>query len=155
MLITNLIACQPDTKRVVSMTREEVFPIMERVIEDILAGQEAQIGLEAAPKIIDPLQTTVATLLKGWLHHPDFNRSDLITLIKFLGQPLVRTHRNALRDAYKEFQKSQDPATLLSTILMLYETVGTASQPEEAEKWTTTPLRREDLRLICYDVLSG
>jgi len=155
MLITNLIACQPDTKRVVSMTREEVFPLMESVIQDILAGQEAQIGLEAAPRLVDPLQTTVSTLLKGWLHHPDFNRTDLITLIKFLGQPLVGRHLKTLRDAYKEFQKSQDPATLLSTCLMLYETVGTASQSEEAEKWTTTPLRREDLRLICYDVLSG
>ncbi|HEU0020904.1 MAG TPA: helicase-related protein [Dehalococcoidia bacterium] len=46
-LITNLIACSPDTPRVVGDA--DVFAIQEEVIEDILASVQEQLALEAAP----------------------------------------------------------------------------------------------------------
>ena len=67
-LIANLISCSPDTPRVVGDCY--VFAIQDRVIDDILGSVREQQAVEAAPRILDPLQQTIITLLRSYLNSP-------------------------------------------------------------------------------------
>ena len=67
-LIANLIACAPDTPRVVGDC--DVFAVQDKVIDDILGSVQERQAVEAAPKMLDPLQQTVITLLRGYLNSP-------------------------------------------------------------------------------------
>ena len=62
-LIANLIAWFTDTPRVVGDCN--VFDIQNRVIDDILGSVQEQQAVEAAPRILDPLQQTVITCCGG------------------------------------------------------------------------------------------
>jgi len=145
-LIANLIACAPDTPRVVGDA--DVFAIQEKVVEHILARAQEQRAIEEAPTLLDPIQQTIATLLRGYLNSPEMPRQEVIRLIKALRMPLPGVHVRALRATYQEFQRSHDTAALVATLkgLPLSETSSSEVAPE-----TTRSLSREDLHLVCFD----
>ena len=63
-LIANLIACEKDTPRAIDLeVSRAVFALQERVIEDILRSVEEQRALEVAPRSVDPIQQTLATVI--------------------------------------------------------------------------------------------
>jgi hypothetical protein len=75
-LIANLVACDRDTPRVVDPDLfRSVFDLQEKVIANILSSVEEQKAREAAPRSIDPIQQTVATMVQGFLSHPDVDRA--------------------------------------------------------------------------------
>jgi len=91
-LIANLIASDKDTARIVDPERfAQVFDVQEKIIQDILDSISRRRGLEIAPKTIDPVQQTVATLIQDLLNHPDVDRTQAIQLIRFLNQPMMQT----------------------------------------------------------------
>lgn len=63
-LITNLIQCQPDRVRVVP-NDIDIFMLQEKVIESILHASLEQVAVEEAPKLLDPIQQTIATALRA------------------------------------------------------------------------------------------
>ena len=150
-LIANLIACSPDTPRVVADV--PIFEIQEKVIASVLHGQESQTALFRAPRPVDPFQQTVATTLQGLSSHPDLKRQDVLTALRYLGAPLPKTHVKQLRGAYQQFQASGDPRTLLGAVLEMVARFGGVTAAEEPG--ATVPVKREDLRLICFDVVSS
>ena len=92
-LIANLIACAPDTPRVVGDC--DVFAVQDKVIEDILGSVRERQAVAAAPKMLDPLQQTVITLLRGYLNSPSVERAKVRDAMKRLGAPM--THSLPLR----------------------------------------------------------
>lgn len=154
-IVANLIACQKDTPRVVdSEVFRSVFDLQEKVIEDILQSEEEKRALEMAPRSVDPIQQTVATALQSYLNHPDVNRSEAIEVIRFLNQPMLAVQVRKLRQIHREFQNKSDVKFLLSALEELRKASGSepvTKQPAEKSK----QLRREDLRLICFDVLTS
>jgi hypothetical protein len=145
-LITNLIACSPDTPRVVGDA--DVFAIQDKVIEDILSSVQEQQALEAAPKILDPLQQTVITLLRGYLNSPAVGRGVVRDAMQRLSKPMANVSIRELRGAYNQFQKDQDIVALVRIIDGLVEPMH-----EDGEDGTrgSKPLSREDLHLVCFD----
>lgn len=111
LLIANLIACAPDTPRVIGDA--DVFGIQEKVVEAILARSRAQQSLEEAPKILDPIQQTVATALRGSMNHPDVDRRTVRELLQSLSAPLPGVQVRALRAAYQAFAANKDVARLI------------------------------------------
>jgi superfamily II DNA or RNA helicase len=146
--IVNIIACDPDTPRVVD-TECDVFEIQGKIIEDILNTQENIQALESAPKTIDPMQQTITSILQGCIHSPKMDRKDVIRAIKYLQQPLLGIHIKTLRKCYKEYQQSHDVIALISTVFELQKTYGGSDTIKI--KSDDSLLRREDLRLICYE----
>jgi hypothetical protein len=146
-VIANLIACNPDTPRVVA--EYDIFDLQEKVIEHILQTHQRQQALQAAPKIIDPIQQTVATAIQGYLQHPDVDRKQALDAIRYLNQPLPGVQVKELRGAFKVFQKDQAISTLLRAVLSMRDRYGTSSGP--ASPPSGKPLRREDLHLVCFD----
>ncbi len=58
-----------------------------------------------------------------------------------------------LRKAYQRFNGSRDPVTLLEAVGQLMAQYGTRA--EAGPQTTATRLDRDDLRLVCFDVLSS
>jgi hypothetical protein len=153
-IVANLIACQKDTPRVVDPDIfRSVFDLQEKVIEDILQSEEERRALEVAPRSVDPIQQTVATALQSYLNHPDVARKQAIEAIRFLNQPMLAVQVRKLRQSYRDFQSAGDIKLLLAAVEELRKTVGGEESRKEAS--ATNSLKREDLRLICFDFLSS
>jgi superfamily II DNA or RNA helicase len=146
-VIANLIACDRDTPRVVG--DYDVFDVQEKVIDDILRSYQEQQALEEAPKTVDPLQQTIATTIQGYMNRPEVKRQDALTAIRFLNRPAPSVVVKELRAAYRGLQADSNAAALVAAILVLVERYESPKTPAS----TPTLLKREDLRLICFDHL--
>jgi superfamily II DNA or RNA helicase len=154
-IIANLIACQKDTARVVDPEIfRMIFDLQEKVIADILESEEERRALEVAPRSVDPIQQTVATLLQSYLNHPDVNRREAIEIIRFLNQPMLAVQVRRLRQIHREFQGKSDVQLLVTALEELRKTVG-GEQVTRESGGKTKQLTREDLRLICFDILTA
>jgi superfamily II DNA or RNA helicase len=152
-IIANLIACQKDTPRIVDPEIfRTVFDLQERVIADILESEEEKRALEVAPRSVDPIQQTVATVLQSYLNHPDVNRREAIEIIRFLNQPMLAVQVRRLRQIHREFQGNSDVKLLLTALQELRKAVGGDQVTREPK---SKQLTREDLRLICFDLLTS
>ena len=156
-IIANTIACDRDTPRVVDPEMfRSVFDLQEKVIEETIRSFQEQRALESAPRSVDPIQQTVATVLQGYLNHPDVDRRHAIDTIRFLNQPMLAVQVRELRQAYKEFQRIGDIKTLLNTIDDLRNKFGTQeTNSSNGKPGPVSKLNREDLRLICFDLVTG
>jgi hypothetical protein len=156
-LIANLIACERDTPRVVEPEMfRKVFEIQEKVIEDILRSFEKQKALEVAPRSVDPIQQTLATIIQGYMNHPSVDRRRAVEAIRFLNQPMLTVQVRNLRQAYKDFQAKPDIDLLIGTVEgMLQKLGGEQATHTSSESKPPIELKRDDLRLICFDFVSG
>lgn len=145
-VIANLIACAPDTPRVVGDAN--VFEIQEKVIEHILARAREQLAVQEAPAILDPAQQAVATLLRSYLNHPDVDRPEARDLLRALAAPLPRVHVRTLRNAYQEFGRSRDIRQLIAALKAL--PWAERELPTDG-RGPARPLSRDDLHLVCFD----
>lgn len=149
-VIANLIVCQPDTLRVVPMAGDvDIFALQERVLDHIVAQAQEQRAVEEAPKIVDPVQQTVATLVRGYLNHPDVDRKQARQLVQVLTRPLPGVHVKALRTAYQTFNRSKDVAALMQTLQTL--PLGDGIGQQRDSDGSGRVIRREDLHLVCFD----
>jgi hypothetical protein len=156
-IIANLIACDKDTPRVIDPEiSSEVFDIQERVIEDILRSVEEQRALEVAPRSVDPIQQTLATVIQGYMNHPDIERPHAIEAIRFLSQPMLAVQVRELRQAYRDFQHRAEVKTLLATVDELRGKVGEPQARHQSPgNGPVSQLSREDRRLICFNLITG
>jgi hypothetical protein len=109
-----------------------------------------------APQAIDPLQQTVATIIQSYLNHPNIDRKRGIASISFLNRPMRNVQVAELRRLYKSYQQTSEVSDLIAGI----ETIQSAFGEEPGISSENGPvivpaLRREDLQLICFDVLTS
>jgi superfamily II DNA or RNA helicase len=145
-MIANLIACAPDTPRVVG--EADVFLIQERIQQHILESIQAQAAAEAAPTILDPVQQTVMTVLREHLNDPAFDRKEIRAVLRTLGQPMTRGAVRRLKEAYKSYTASGDVVELLTVVREgLPEREATSSEGTPV----SPPLTADDLHLVCWE----
>jgi superfamily II DNA or RNA helicase len=150
-LITNLIQCLPDTPRVVPAESEvNIFDLQEKVIVSILQSSVEQVALEEVPKMLDPIQQTIATLLRGYLNHPAVPRQDVISALQKINMPQPRVYIKTLRKAYEAFRSDSQIDELINTVQSIGEPVENAASGTEAQAKKSI-LKREDLKLICFE----
>jgi len=117
------------------------------VLDDILRSVQEQEAIEAAPKILDPIQQTVITLLRGYLNSPLVKRHEVKDAIKRLSEPMTHTAIRLLRKAFEDFQQKKDIASLVKSI----RTTERRGENRPIEQGLKKPLKREDLHLVCFD----
>ena len=148
-LVTNLIQCQPDTPRLVPVDGEvDIFALQEKVITSIVQSSIEQVAVEEAPKQLDPIQQTIATTLRGYINSPVVSRKDVIAAIQQLNVPLPGVYVKTLRKAYEAFTTSARVDELLAAVQGISQE---QEPPASAESESKAPVRREDLKLICFD----
>ncbi len=155
-VITNLIQCQPDTPRVVPMDGEvDIFALQEQVIASIVQSSVEQVAVEEAPKLLDPIQQTIATTLRSYINSPTINRKEIIAAIQQLNEPQPGVYIKVLRKAYESFLAHARIEELLAAV----KSIGTGGNTpgnkdtsgNTAVSESKTPVKREDLRLVCFD----
>jgi hypothetical protein len=154
--ITSLIQCQPDTIRVVPTSIEvDIFGLQEKVIASILQASVEQVAVEEAPKLLDPIQQTIVTVLRGYVNAPDFNRKEVIAAMQRLNVPQPRVYVKALRKAYEKYKKDREVKELLAAVQSIggdgSEESRKSGRNGENGEGRKSPLKREDLKLVCFD----
>ena len=144
-LIANLIACAPDTPRVVGAC--DVFAIQDKVINDILGSVREQQAMEAAPRALDPLQQTVITLLRGYLNSPSIKRAHVREAMQRLRSPMPHSAIRDLRRAYEQFRVEQDIERVIGHIRSIEIAERDAGSSTSD---TQMSLSQEDLHLVCF-----
>ena len=124
--------------------------LMMRVATARLGGYEAQQAVEVTPRTVDPVQQTVATTIQEYLNHPDVERRRALQALRFLARPMASVAVKALREAYRAFQKSGEVEGLLASIEGL---AGEFERAPARAAFAPHVLRRDELRLVCFDHL--
>jgi hypothetical protein len=151
-LVANYIHCGQETARVIP-SGIDIFDIQEKVIAHILQSEEEKKAIESAPKIVDPAQQLVATVLQEYLNHPELYRKELVGLIGFLSQPLPRIYGKKLKERYKAFSDTKDINKLVEEVRKLREESG--KEETKFSQKISQPIKKEDLHLICFEYLSA
>jgi Helicase conserved C-terminal domain len=151
-VITNLIQCQLDTPRVVPFETElDIFALQEKVIASIVQSSVEQVAVEEAPKLLDPIQQTIATTLRGYINSPAVSRKDIIAAIQRLNEPQPGVYIKTLRKAFEAFTANNQIDELLTAV----KSIGAAIEPPEnsnvSNPESKSPVKRENLKLICFD----
>jgi len=155
-VLANLIACNHDTPRVVEQNIfESVFDIQEKVIANLLQTYEEKAALEVVPQMIDPVQQSAATAVQQFLNHPMVERKRAIAAIGFLNRPMLGVQVRELKKLYKAFQQKQSIPELIVGVEAMHSAYGAGGNQEAKNGASVQKLRREDLRLICFNVVSS
>jgi hypothetical protein len=94
------------------------------------------------------------TLLEDYLNHPEFSQQDVMELRKFVKQPMLNVQIKALREKYRRFQNTGDIHALLAELKAMQQQYG-ANDEHQGYTPAFQTITRDDLRLICFDVLSS
>lgn len=147
--VAQIITCQPDEPRYIG--DQDVFSLQEKVIEHILRSErevEAKATASARP---DPIQQTLAEELKNAIRRGKVDREKAKTAIRFLGQPAGPFVIKRMKAAFKVWTEKPDDSALLDEIVGLEADFAKGLSGGS----TGTTLRREDLKLICFEYVSN
>jgi superfamily II DNA/RNA helicase len=148
-LISTLIRCEPDMPRFVPPQYEvDIFALQEKVIDSILQASVRQVAIEEGPKLLDPVQQTIASILRSYVNAPGFNRKEMITAIQKVNVPQPRVHIKALRKAYEAFKANGQVKDLLAIAQGMGANV---NEKPTQELRASNMLKRDDLKLICFE----
>jgi superfamily II DNA or RNA helicase len=150
--IMQIIACSPDTPRFPPPYHEvDVFDIQEKIIANILGAAEQQEAAAIVNKPVAEEQTLVAQILQGQLSNPQFDRSTLRELRKFLKQPLVGAAIQQLRKALQIYSIDNNAQTIVAAVQALLQQQSEPSAGNSLEKKPAHAINRESLTLVCYE----
>ncbi|MFL5695413.1 MAG: helicase-related protein, partial [Ktedonobacteraceae bacterium] len=157
-VITNLIQCQPDTPRVVPADGEiDIFTLQEQVIASIIQSSVEQVAVEAAPKLLDPIQQTIATILRSYINSPTISRKEVLSALQLLTEPQPGVYIKELRKAYETFIANNQVEALIAAVKNIAVGTATAGKAvaDNGNPENKIPVKRDDLRLICFDYVMG
>lgn len=156
-VISNLIACEKDTTRVVDpIAFSNVFEYQKQVIDNIESTFQERQAIQFAPRSIDPVQQKLATLLQNAVNSPEVDRKMAVSAIKFLNQPMLVAQIRELRKLNKTFEQNKSIIELLSSLRSLAERFESKEPTAtNADGSSVRSLAVSKLRLICFDFLSG
>jgi hypothetical protein len=98
---------------------------------------------------VEPIQQTVAAVLRQHVNDPAIPRKDVVAALITLGQPATRVVRRRLKTAYETFVVDGDVTQLLAAV------APNATGDHEPEVSPTDGskliLTSEDLHLVCWE----
>jgi hypothetical protein len=98
------------------------------------------------------IEFQVATTLRGYIHNPAVNRKEIIAAIRRVTEPQPGVYIKALRKAYEVFLADNQLDILLAAVKSIGVESSSSSDSGNAE--VKNPVKREDLKLICFDYVS-
>jgi hypothetical protein len=147
--VAQIIACQKDEPRFIG--DQDVFALQEKAIEHILKSEQRVEARAAASAKPDPIQQTVAEELKNAIRRGSLDRDQAKAAIRFLGQPAGSFLIKHLRAAYKKWSEDRDDAALAEQVAEWARDFG----KDQAGGQAGATLRPEDLKLVCFEYVSG
>lgn len=150
-LISNQIQCLPETPRHVPLASEvDIFALQEKVIAHILQSSAQQAASEEAPRVLDPVQQHLSSILRAFLQLPDFNRKEIAAAMRVINVPQPRVYLKTMRKALEAYQRDGLAQKLIQEIAAIGESTAALEEKRAVER-----LKREDLKLVCFDYVWG
>ena len=118
-----------------------------------MQSSEVQVAVEEAPKLLDPIQQTIATTLRGYINNPAVSRKAIIAAIQRLNEPQPNVYMRSLRKAYEAFTATNQIGELLAAVQGISSTTETPEDSNTSNPESKSPVKREDLKLICFDYI--
>ena len=112
---------------------------------------EQQEAAEVVNKPVAEEQALLSQVLQGHLSNPDYDRAELRALRRFLRQPLVCASVQTLRKALQAYSATGELGPLVGAVREIYEQQGEVAIDDERGFHPNDRIRREDLRLVCYE----
>jgi hypothetical protein len=153
LALAELIRCAPDEPRIVDPALQaDIHNVMAQVEEQILASAREQESHQLAPRELSADQSAVLVALQQLLARPTAERRRVLAAVAALSRPLLSGPVKELKKALARFQKIGEANAFLDECESVAAKYGPAlNQPE---KQSRSPMRREDLRLVCFEYLS-
>ena len=155
-VITNLIQCQPDTERYEPWVGEvDIFALQEQVIESIITTATERHIAEEGPRKLEKEQQELATLFQRVLSDPThlarlkLERQELIEALQRVQAYQPRVYLKTLRKSLQAFKANRDLETLVRSVL----SIGGPGEQSEAKKARPALIKREDLKLVCFEYI--
>lgn len=129
---------------------------MEMVEDSIVDSVQHQETIQAAPKELSSDQSAVVVALQQALGRPGIDRTRVLNLVTVLSQPMLSAPVKEARQAMLRLQRGGDVEAFLSVCQAVAEKYGpkTPTAPPDAEENRSLVLKREDLKVICFEFLS-
>ena len=120
---------------------------------EVLYGEWREEVATIVNKPVAEEQTLVSQVLQGHLNNPEFDRRELRELRQFLKQPLVGASVQQLRKALQTYSSTNDVHGLIETARALYQHQRAFSSNGSGDQKPVSRIKREDLKLICYEYI--
>jgi len=146
--VAQIIACQPDEPRYIG--DQDVFDLQEKVIEHILRSEQAVEARAAAAVKPDPIQQMIAEELKNAIRRGSVDRERAKAAIRFLAQPAGPFVIKKMKAAFQAWGENRQDQLLLTEMERLKADFGKGPPGDSSAML----LRREDLRLVCFEYVS-
>jgi hypothetical protein len=147
--VAQIIACQPDEPRYIG--DQDVFDLQEKVIEFILRSEQAIEARAAASVKSDPIQQTVAEELKNAIRRGSADRERAKAALRFLAQPAGPFVIKKMKAAFQAWSENRQDQALLADVSSLESDFGKGPPGDTP----ASVLRREDLKLVCFEYVSS
>ncbi len=157
LAIADLIRCKPEEPRLVDPDlKAEIHTIMEIVQDSIVDSAHQQETIQTAPKELSGEQSAVLVALQQALGRPGINRGRVLNLLTALSQPMLSAPVKEARKAMLRLQRDNDAEAFLTACDSVAEKYAPRApiMPPGDDQIPSSVLKKEDLRLICFEFLS-
>lgn len=135
--------------------KADVHRVMTLVEDQILAACREQEILRAAPRELSADQSAVLVALQQLLAQACAERPRVLAVLAALSHPLLSGPVKELKKALAHFQKSGSVEAFLDGCEAVGQKYAPVTKNDGASvQESRRPLRREELRLVCFEYLS-
>jgi hypothetical protein len=144
-----LVSCKPDEPR--GDSTQSVYELIPEAIAHIVEGARRTAATEQALPKLPPEQTSVRVALQENAARAGVSRSQLLSLIRFLGAPTTRFAERQFKQYLARYQQSRDAKKLAEEIDDLRVKFEGEEQVQKTEP--SHPITAEGLRLVCFEYI--
>jgi superfamily II DNA or RNA helicase len=156
LALAELIRCGPDEPRLVDPAlKAQIHTLMAAVEEQIIETTREHEAVKTAPRELSADQSAVLVVLQQALHGGGVERRRLTALLGRLSLPLLAAPVKELKQALATYRRDGDtPAFVAACEQVSARYVPAPAPPADTGHPGVRPaLRREDLRLICFEFI--
>jgi len=148
--ILRLVHCQPEIPRVVA--DYDIFKILPKVTDEVLKKAEESIALEVAPKKLEKYQRDVRDVVEE--HFEEIEDSEKASLILAILSLPLRPYKRELIRLREKYQENKNFKELLESLFRMVRKYQLDVMLREQKEISSKAIQKEELKLICYDILS-
>lgn len=145
--IAQIIACQTDEPRHVG--NHDPFKSQERLIDDIIAGEQKTAAREVVTLASDPIQQALAADVKAAMRKGSVDRDLARAVVPFLGQPAGRAVIQRLKAVRADWSQHGNDPNLILELSRLRDDYG-----KGGDSLPISTVARDNLRLVCFEHVS-
>ncbi len=150
--IFQMIHCQPETERVVS-EEYDIYDLMQRAARHVVDAHNERIATTAIPTEPDPVQQDISTIFATEMFNHRVDEMQMADLLTVLADPALSARKKELTQFRNAYYQHKDFLRLVKELQEAFDEWQVQQNDTETEG-DFEPLTEDELKLVCYDVLS-